>query len=61
MFEYADDLLSVEETAELLKVGRGAIYPLLISGELKGFRNGRVWRIPKEAVVHYVRQKSKLR
>ena len=58
MFEQADDLLTVDETAELLKVGRGAIYPLLASGQLKGFRNGRVWRVPKEAVIQYIRQSS---
>ena len=60
MFEHADDLLSVEETAELLKINRGAIYPLLAAGRLKGFRNGRVWRIPKEAVVRYIRNQAKL-
>ena len=60
MFEQADDLLSVEEACELLKIGRGAIYPLLADGRLKAFRNGRVWRIPKEAVIQYVRQSSRL-
>lgn len=60
MFEQADDLLSVEEACELLKIGRGAIYLLLADGRLKAFRNGRVWRIPKEAVIQYVCQSSRL-
>ena len=31
-----------------------ALYALLGSGELKGYRNGRVWRIPKLAVQEYI-------
>lgn len=60
MFEQAEDLLTVLEACELLKIGRGAIYPLLATGQLKAFRNGRVWRIPKEAVIQYIRQSSGL-
>ena len=60
MFQSTDDLLTVEETAELLRMGRGAIYPLLASGQLKAFRNGRVWRIPKDAVVQYIQTACKL-
>lgn len=60
MFEQAEDLLTVLEACELLRIGRGAIYPLLASGQLKAFRNGRVWRISKEAVIQYVRRNSGL-
>ena len=38
MFEQAEDLLTVPEACELLRIGRGAIYPLLASGQLKAFR-----------------------
>lgn len=60
MFEEAKDLLTVPEACTLLRMGRGAIYQLLVSGQLKAFRNGRVWRISKEAVIQYVRQNSGL-
>ena len=60
MFDHADDLLTVEEAADLLKMGRGAIYPLLATGQLKGFRNGRVWRIPKDALIQFIRNSSHL-
>ena len=56
MFEQAEDLLTVSEACELLRIGRGAIYPLLASGQLTAFRYGRVWRISKEAVIQYVRR-----
>ena len=58
MFQDAEDLLTVEEACDLLRIGRGAMYPLLASGQLKAFRNGRVWRIPKEALIQYVKQSS---
>lgn len=60
MFEDYDDLLTVEDTQEILKMCRGNIYALLQSGQLRGFRNGRSWRIPKEAVIQFVREQSKI-
>lgn len=56
MLEAWDDFLTVEELCELLKIGHNAAYTLLNSGQLKAFRNGRVWRIPKQAVIDYTRQ-----
>ena len=60
MFEEAEDLLTVSEVCALLRMGRGAIYPLLASGQLKAFRNGRVWLISKEAVIQFIRKNSGL-
>lgn len=60
MLEMYDDLLTTEEACEALKVGKNALYELLSSGKLKGYRNGRVWRIPKLAVVEYIKVQSKL-
>ncbi|MCC2174558.1 helix-turn-helix domain-containing protein [Hominicoprocola fusiformis] len=55
MFESYDDVLTVEEACEALKIGYNAIYGLLNTGKLRGYRNGRVWRIPKTAIVEYIR------
>ena len=60
MLENYDDLLTLEETCEVLKMGRSAVYALLQNGSLKGFRNGRVWRIPKVAVQQFVLSKAGL-
>lgn len=54
MLEAYDDILSVEEACEALKVGHNAIYELLNSGKLKAYKNGRVWRIPKESIKQYI-------
>lgn len=45
MFENYDDVLTVEEACEALKIGYNAMYALLNIGKLRGYRNGRVWRM----------------
>ena len=60
MLENFDDLLTAEETCEVLKIGKNALYELLGAGALKGYRNGRVWRIPKQAIVEYIKAQAKL-
>ena len=60
MLESWDDFLTVEELCEVLKIGHNAAYRLLNSGELKALRNGRVWRVPKQAVIEYVKRQTDL-
>lgn len=54
MLEEYEDILTVEEACQALRMGYNALYELLNSGKLKAYRNGRVWRIPKEAVKEYI-------
>ena len=61
MFENYDDVLTVEEACEALKIGYNAMYELLNTGKIKGYRNGRVWRIPKASLVEYIQSSSKLK
>ena len=60
MLNQYDDLLTTDEACEALKIGKNALYSLLRSGQLKAFRNGRVWRIPKLAVQEYILKQAKL-
>ncbi len=61
MLEEYGDILTVDEACEALRVGSNALYTLLGSGKLKGFRNGRVWRIPKAAVQEYILKSAGLK
>lgn len=54
------EILTTEEAAEVLRVGYNALYELLQSGKLKAYRNGRLWRIPKQSVIEYIISQSKL-
>ncbi len=54
MFENPYDILSPEEAMELLQIGKNAIYILLASGKLKGFKVGRNWKIPRKCVDEFI-------
>ena len=54
MFELYDDILTVEELAEALKIGLSQAYKLVRSGAIKAFKEGRDWKIAKQALVNYV-------
>lgn len=60
MLEQYDDILTTEEACEAMRIGKNALYDLLVSKKLKGYRNGRVWRIPKQAVVEFIRSQANL-
>lgn len=60
MFEQFDDVLTVSECCDALRMGYNAVYELLNSGKLKAYKNGRVWRITKQALIQYVSESSRL-
>lgn len=59
MFTDYDEILTVEEVAELLYIGKNTAYALLNSGELRAFRIGRTWRIPKKFLADYIVKKAR--
>lgn len=61
MLDEYDDLLTTDEAVEAMKIGKNALYELLGSGQLKAFRNGRVWRIPRLSIEEYIRTQAGLR
>lgn len=52
-----NDIITVEELMELLNIGKNTAYTLLESGEVKAFRIGRIWKIPRKSVYDYVSHK----
>ena len=61
MFPDYPEILSVDEACELLRIGRNNLYEILNNNQLKAYRNGRVWRIPKLAVQEYILEQSKIK
>jgi excisionase family DNA binding protein len=47
-------LLTVEEAAERLRLGRTLVYRLISSGELESVKVGRLRRVPAECLPEYV-------
>ena len=54
MFENPYDILSPEEAMIELQIGKNAIYTLLGSGELKAFKVGRNWKIPRKSSDEFI-------
>lgn len=54
MFEAYDDILTITELAEALKIGSTQAYRLVGSGSIHAFKSGKDWKIPKEAVISYI-------
>lgn len=57
MLENYDDILTVTELAEYLKIGTTQAYRILRRGELKAYKEGKDWKIPKESVKKYINTK----
>ncbi len=47
-------LLTVEEAAKRLRLGRTLVYRLILSGELESVTVGRLRRVPAECLAEYV-------
>lgn len=47
-------LLTPEQAAKRLEVGRSTLYGLIASGEVESIKVGRARRIPADALVEYV-------
>ena len=52
--------MTVEELCEELMIGKNAAYELLSTGKVKGFRIGRIWKIPRVSLTEYINKETKL-
>lgn len=60
MFNQYEDIMSVPDVAEALCIGKNRTYELLNEGTIKGFRIGRVWKIPRAALQEYILSQSRI-
>ena len=54
MFENFDDILNVDDVAKALKIGTSQAYKLVRSGKIQAFKEGRAWKISKQALINYI-------
>ncbi|MES5953954.1 MULTISPECIES: helix-turn-helix domain-containing protein [Bacillus] len=60
MFDAYDDVVPIEELMEMLDIGRNKAYELLQSGQIKSFKVGKSYRIPKICIQNYVLAKVQI-
>ena len=61
MLEQYQDIMTIYDKAEALCIGKNRVYELLEKKELKGFRIGKVWKIPRETLQEYILSQSNLK
>jgi len=54
MFENYSDVVTVEQLAEMLKIGRNTAYELVRANIIPSVRIGRGIRIPKQTIIKYI-------
>ena len=59
LFERYPDVLTVHQAREALGVGRTGVYKLIDNGELRCFKIGNAYKIPKSALIDYVNRSCK--
>jgi len=55
----SETLVTIDELCEELMIGRNAAYKLLDEQKIKGFRIGRIWKIPRESINAYIKEQVK--
>ena len=59
LFERYPDVMTVHQAREALGVGRTGVYKLIDQGQLKCFKIGNAYKIPKTALIEYVNSSCK--
>lgn len=57
-FENMPIVLSVEDIADTLAIGRNKAYLLVNSGQIKSLKVGHHYRIPRDAFIEFITQES---
>lgn len=52
-------IMEMDEFMSCLNIGRTTAYRLLQSGEVKVFKIGRIYKIPRKSVMEYIERKRK--
>ena len=57
MLEEYPDVLSINETMEILGISRNLLYNLIHTGTIPAMRIGKkLWRINKQALIKYIEE-----
>ncbi|MBR4026501.1 MAG: helix-turn-helix domain-containing protein [Lachnospiraceae bacterium] len=54
-----NDMISIDDLCEMLTIGKNTAYHLLKTNQIKAFKIGRIWKIPRNSVSDYVVSQTK--
>jgi excisionase family DNA binding protein len=52
-----EEILTIREVAELLKLNEKTAYKLALAGEIPGFKVGGSWRFERQAIASWIKRK----
>lgn len=56
--EDLDEVITVEELARVMKVGRNSAYAMVRENRIKSIKNGTRYLIPKQSVIDFLNQST---
>lgn len=59
MLEQYGEILSLDELCEILAIGKNVAYQLLTGREIKAFKIGKKWKIPKASVKDFISENTR--
>ena len=59
-FENVDEILNLDQFCDLLDIGKSTGYKLLRNWKIRGFKIGKVWKVPVKSVEEFVKGKINL-
>lgn len=57
MLETYPEVLEIKDICAILRIGRRGVYQMLKKGALPYRKIGRCYKIPKDAIIHYLNEK----
>jgi excisionase family DNA binding protein len=57
----ADEILTIREVAELLKINEKTAYKLASAGKIPGFKVGGSWRFGRQEIANWIKRKMEER
>lgn len=57
MIYQTDEILTFRECQKYLKVGKNTLLELIHDGSIDAFKIGNRWKIPKESVYEYIKNR----
>ena len=58
LFEDYPDVMTVQQVRQALRIGRTAVYRLLEGHEIRCFKIGNAYKVPKTALIEFVQRNS---
>ena len=58
MYMNIPEIMTFNECKEILKIGKNTLLDLIHNGELDAFKVGNRWKITRESVEEFVRQRQ---